>query len=246
MREKEKDQLHISRRLELLADMLPAVDTVCDVGADHAWLLIRLWQLGKIRRGLGVEVTEGPFCRAKENIASYGLEGKLTVRFGDGLAPLQPGEAQAAVIAGMGGGTITGILERSPKVQAGLQYLLLQPMSQPAMVRHFLQGSGFCIVREELLEERGILYPAILAVPGKMAPLREMEAEFGPLLLQTRPPELLAEIRRQLSAWQRVKTGLEKSRLSASREKEIQVRSAIRKLEELIECLYPAEKSSKS
>lgn len=241
MSENTSDKLNISRRLELLAEMAPAVDTVCDIGADHAWLLIRLIQLGKVRRGIAVEVTEGPYRRSARNIEAFGLEKRLEARLGDGLGPIRPGEASAAVIAGMGGGTIGGILERSPGVVKSLDYLLLQPMSQPALVRRQLRRLGFRILREAMLEERDILYPIILAEPGEMPELSPEEAEYGPLLIRERPPELLRELRRQLWSWRRIQEGLKKSSLEASREKEAKVREEIGKLEELIKCLYPAE-----
>ncbi len=241
MNEYRWEKINISRRLELLAEFLPPVDTVCDIGADHAWLLIRLVQKDKVRRGIGVEITAGPYRRAQKNIQDHGLNDRLEVRLGDGLGPIRPGEAQGAVIAGMGGGTISGILERSPQVTAKLEYFLLQPMNQPDLVRKSLQRLGFGIIREAMIEERQILYPVILAAPGGMPPLSPQEARFGPLLMKSRPPELLVEIRRQLEAWHRVEKGLARSGLAASRKKEAVIREKIRELEELIQCLYPAE-----
>ena len=62
------------------------------------------------------------------NVEGLGLQHKIYVRFGNGLAVLSPGEVDTVVIAGMGGSSIIEILEQEPEVTHSLQRLILQPM----------------------------------------------------------------------------------------------------------------------
>jgi len=225
----------VSKRLSRLADMLPPVERAADIGTDHAKLLTLLVRQGKIRKGLGVEVVEGPWRTALNHVAGMGLSDVIEIRKGDGLEPLAPGEVQAVIIAGMGGKTITGILSRSPAVVQSLEWLLLQPMSQAAGLRNFLQGSGWRILEEALVMEREIIYPIILACPGEMPALSEWEAEYGPLLLSERSPLLKRLIEKDIQGLQEILKQLAKSESEESRLREAQILRKCQQMEVLMQ-----------
>ena len=73
------------------------------------------------------------------------------------------------VIAGMGGENIAAILSGAPWTADGRHTLLLQPQSREEVLRRFLMEHGYAVRREALVEDRGILYPCMEAVAGKMA-----------------------------------------------------------------------------
>jgi tRNA (adenine22-N1)-methyltransferase len=227
--------ISVSKRLTRLAEMMPAVEQAADIGTDHAKLLTLLIEQGKIRQGLGVEVVEGPWRTAVNHVAAMGLSDVIEIRKGDGLAPLAPGEVQAVIIAGMGGKTMTGILSRSPAVLQSLRWLLLQPMSQAAELRYFLQSSGWRIVREDLIEERGIIYPILLACPGEMPVLGEWEAEYGPLLLAEGSPLLKKLIEKDIQGLQEILKQLAKSKSEESRQREAQILQKCQQMEVLMQ-----------
>ncbi|MEL7624446.1 MAG: class I SAM-dependent methyltransferase [Clostridiales bacterium] len=239
----QQEKTALSRRLALLADFLPELTSLADIGTDHAGLLAALVKSGKIQKGIGVEVVEGPYRRALANVEALGLTGSIEIRKGDGLKPLVPGEVMAAAIAGMGGGTILEILAGSPAVVASLSYLLLQPMTQAGQVRVYLQEQGWQIVKEAILEERGILYQIILAQPGVMKPLSSLEAQYGPLLLAENPPLLAVAVQQRLEGLRRVLGQLSKSDSPLSHEKKLRCQEQIKEGEALLQCLIPAEKS---
>jgi tRNA (adenine22-N1)-methyltransferase len=227
----------------MLAELIPPAETLADIGADHAWLLIGLAAAGKIKNGIGVEVTAGPYRQAAANVAAAGLTGRIALRQGDGLAPLKPGEATGAALAGMGGNTIVGILARGQDIMASMAFLALQPMGQAAALRRYLRQAGWRICREAITAERGVRYQAILAQPGEMAPLSDPEAEFGPLLLREKSPLLLREIDERIAGHRRALAGLERSSSEASRQKAARIRARIKEWEALLLCLIPAGKS---
>ncbi len=161
--------MHLSQRLLVIANFVPRGSTIADIGTDHAYLPIYLVTEGVCPKGIGVDVHQGPFEAAMRAVQEAGLADKIAVRLGDGLAVVQPGEADVVVIAGMGGGTIRGILEAGPQVVAGLKRLILQPMVDSAHLREWLICNGWPIADEELVEEEGRLYEIIVAEKADVA-----------------------------------------------------------------------------
>lgn len=115
----------------------PGARSVADVGAGDGQLSRRL-----AARGLRVVATEarpGPFARLRAALP------QLDCRLGDGLNVLRPGEVDGVVLAGMGGRTIVRMLESSPEVAAGLDWLVLQPQQHVEPLRSWLASSGYVI-----------------------------------------------------------------------------------------------------
>ena len=109
--------MNIGARLEAVAKLV------------HAYLPVWLLQKGQIKAAVAADIAAGPCRAAQTNIGMYGLRDKIEVRMGSGLTVLKPGEADGAVIAGMGGSTIIEILQEAPEVAASLKFLIVQPMA---------------------------------------------------------------------------------------------------------------------
>jgi tRNA (adenine22-N1)-methyltransferase len=182
----------LSKRLRAIADIVPEDLAVADIGTDHGLLLCQLIQSGRIPRGIGVELNIGPLRRAKAAVREHGLESRIEVRQGDGLAPLKPGEADVVVVAGMGGGAIRDILAAAGWLQQ-LRCLVLQPMTEVEEVRYWLSGRRWRIVEEDAVREGRKYYQIIRAEPGEAGGLSPAEAHYGPVLIAKRHP-LLAEM----------------------------------------------------
>ncbi|MCL6516367.1 class I SAM-dependent methyltransferase [Alicyclobacillus sp.] len=183
----------LSARLSRVAGFIPEGARLVDVGTDHAFLPIALVQSGRIPSAIACDVAAGPVGAARENVRRYGLDDRVKIRQGDGLSPIRPGEVDVAVISGLGGWTITGILRRSPAVVAALNRVVLQPMNAGGEVRRFLRDQGFGIWDEALLEEDGRFYQVIAfdraVCPNAVYAPWSLEdrwlcEEYGPLLLR--------------------------------------------------------------
>ncbi|MGZ4031269.1 MAG: tRNA (adenine(22)-N(1))-methyltransferase, partial [Tumebacillaceae bacterium] len=98
--------INISNRLARIASFVPQDMKMADIGSDHAYLPLYLAQSGKIVSAIAGEVNDGPFRGAERNVRAHGMKDKISVRKGNGLAVLEPGEVDVITIAGMGGGTI--------------------------------------------------------------------------------------------------------------------------------------------
>jgi tRNA (adenine22-N1)-methyltransferase len=177
----------LSKRLSAVADMVPADLALADIGTDHGLLLCHLVQAGRIPYGIGVELNPGPLERARAAVRRFGLEARVEIRQGNGLAPLEPEEVAVVAIAGMGGGSIRDILEAGGWIRR-LRYLVLQPMTEVAEVRLWLSEHGWRIVDEEAVKDGGKYYQIIQAAPGRAQSLSSAEAHYGPVLIEKRRP----------------------------------------------------------
>lgn len=152
----------LSKRLTAVTDLMPAGNIIADVGCDHGYISINLIESGKFKKAVAMDVRKGPLSIAKDNIARVGLNEKIESRLSDGLAGVALGEADAAIIAGMGGLLVIGILERSIEKAKAMTNLVLQPQSDINLVRKFLRENGFIIKEENMIKEDGKFYPMFL------------------------------------------------------------------------------------
>lgn len=153
--------LKLSHRLLTLAQMVPPGARVADIGTDHAFLPCYLLLEKRSPSAIGVDVHRGPYTKACDTVCAYNLEDSIELRLGNGLAVIKPDEADAVIIAGMGGTTIRDILAKSPEVMATLKKLILQPMTGADVVRSWLYQQGWLITEEELIYEDNQYYQVI-------------------------------------------------------------------------------------
>ena len=180
-------KLRINKKLEVLVAFIEAGDVVADIGCDHAYLLIESVLKKQIKKGIGVDVKNGPLEGGQININKFGLEGVLTLRLGNGLEPILYKEVNTVVIAGMGGYTIVDILEKSLSKVNELDKLILQPMTESELVRKFLKNNGWTITEEKIIEDN-YLYVIIVARRGKWIWEDDFLLEIGPLLFEKKGP----------------------------------------------------------
>lgn len=150
-------------RLSSVAARVRSGARVADIGTDHALLPVWLVQSGQCPSAVASDIGEGPAAAARRTVAGAGLESAVSVRVGDGLAPVWPDEVDDIVIAGMGGETIAEILSAAPWVADPHYRLVLQPMSKPERLRIFLAENGFAIQDEDVVAEGERLYTVMTA-----------------------------------------------------------------------------------
>lgn len=176
--------MQLSKRMKAVADLAGMGDCLADVGTDHGYIPIYLLEEGRFQRGIAMDVHEGPLLRARENIQSHGLSDRISCRLGDGLERLGKGEADTVVIAGMGGSLIIRILTEGEEVLKEVSRLVLQPQSEIAKVRDFLQEQGYQIEKEHMVLDEGKYYQAMRIGHGRMEKLLPEEAKYGSFLLK--------------------------------------------------------------
>ena len=143
----------LDKRLRCVAGLVRPGSVLADIGTDHAHLPVWLVKEGVCPRAVAADIRIGPAAAARRSVEAAGLEERIDVRVGDGLAPLCPGEADDIVIAGMGGETIASILGAAPWTKDGRYRLILQPMTRHECLRRFLLTGGFDILSEQIVQE---------------------------------------------------------------------------------------------
>ncbi len=180
----------LSDRLKAVAEMITPGIPVADIGCDHAYLPIYLVRENISPYVVACDVNAGPVIRAQENIEDVDLAENIDVRQGDGLSVLTPGEVKSVVLAGMGGKLMIRILSDGEDVLEKVSEVIMEPQSDVAALRHFLQDRGFRIISENMVSEEGKFYPIIKAVHGTMDWDREIYFRYGKILLREENPVL--------------------------------------------------------
>lgn len=200
----------LSRRLQMLADMVTPGNSVADVGCDHAFLSIYLIQAGISPHVLAMDVRKGPLAAAREHIEGSGLNTYIKLRLSDGLDGLGEGEAETVLCAGMGGRLMERILKAGETKARAMKELILQPQSELKEFRAFLRQAGYRILAENGVYEDGKYYFAMKAAYAGAAweqkvcqgadagmkkiieetQLQDIYDEYGELMLAGRHPVL--------------------------------------------------------
>ncbi len=202
-------------RLEAVASLVPPGARVAEIGTDHGRLPELLLRSGRVAECIGTERTERLLARARGRLERAALAERVTLRAGDGLEPLQRADRiEVLVLAGLGARTIRAVLGRRDPRDLGVRRLVLQPQSEPALLRRWLWDHDWRIVEERIVEERGRYYEIIGAERGAPRTLPPDPAlhpadllAAGPRLLESADPllrrvwsERLATIERALHA----------------------------------------------
>ena len=77
------------KRIEKLASLIKDSKKIADIGTDHGYLVIEALLEGKTLKAQAIDNKKMPLLRAKENIASFGLEEKVSFSLSSGLDDLE-------------------------------------------------------------------------------------------------------------------------------------------------------------
>ena len=227
--------MQLSQRLSSVASMVTAGNCLADVGTDHGYVPIYLYERNVIPRAIAMDVNKGPLERATLHIAESGMKEAIETRLSDGLAALKPGEADSVVIAGMGGPLIIRILSAYPEVTASLKELILQPQSEIPEVRMWLYEQGYEIVEEHMVFEDGKYYPMFKAVKNSQAEkLTDLEYKFGKLSVLEEKSVLKAYLVREIANKQTILKKLNEENTEKSRNRIEQIAAILTELEGML------------
>ena len=202
--------VQLSNRLLAAAGMVTKGNIVADIGCDHAYTSIYLCQAGIAPQVIAMDVNKGPLVGASSHVEEAGLTGQIDIRLSDGLQKLIPGEADTALLCGMGGLLMIKILSDYPEAAASLKELVLQPQSEVGEVRRFLHKQGYEITKEHMLKEDGKFYVMMRAVKSEVPQSYETECDYvyGKLLLEEGNAALSEFLDRELRLRQEVLSAL--------------------------------------
>lgn len=165
--------MELGIRLSSVAGMADKGDCIADIGCDHGFVSIALVEAGVAGKMIACDINKGPLEHAKKNIESAGLSDRIDVRLGDGLSPVEKGECDGVIIAGMGGPLGLRILFDGRDKIKDYKQIILQLQSKLPLVRFVLDRWGFETITEMMVSEDGKFYPIMKMLPPKNADFYE-------------------------------------------------------------------------
>ena len=233
-------KIELSKRLQAVADLVSPGMRLADIGTDHAYIPIYLMENEKIPQAIAMDINKGPLERAEEHIKAHGLEHQIQTRLSDGMAKLQAGEADCAVIAGMGGALMIKILEEGRETAFQLQELVLQPQSELEKFRIYLLENGYRVLAENMVYEDGKYYPMMKVKPGGMTGenWKPEELEYGKYLLATAHPVLKQFLEREIQICHGVLESLAKQDTERAKERRREMEEQIQHVQHILETYF--------
>ena len=167
------------KRLEAIEALVRPGRGLIDVGTDHGYLPLSLARHGYPGALFASDLREGPLNAARRSAAAAGLSSRIGFQLCDGLDGCDRSAVDTIVIAGMGGDTICGILDRAEWCMDPRYTLILQPMTRAEVLRYWLTNNGFVIDAERLAEDAGELYALLRTRFGGEQRLSDAELYTG-------------------------------------------------------------------
>ena len=151
----------MNQRLKAIYQLISPGQGVIDVGTDHGYIPVQLAKDKYPGRILASDIRKGPLDAAMRSAESAGVADRIDFILCDGLENCPADAVDTIVVAGMGGDTICGILDRAEWCMSPMYSLILQPMTKPEILRFWLVNNGFQISTELLVKDRDIIYQII-------------------------------------------------------------------------------------
>lgn len=235
----------LSDRLQVIADFITEGETMADIGTDHGFLPMYLWERKICPYVILSDINKGPLEKASENINTFCPENIFDIRLGSGIETLKTAEVDTIVVAGMGGILITDILAADLEKTNSFKKIILQPRNAPEKLKKWLLDNDFIILDETLVRESKYIWEIILAVPSCQLEksdsslalkgenlVEEIEYELNPILFKKKDPLLVEYIKNKIRIEEQIVKNISRvdvikdlKKLNASKER-------VKKLEE--------------
>jgi len=227
--------MELSKRLNWIIEKLDKVEIIMDVGTDHGYIPIYLVKNDIAKKVIASDINKEPLKKAKINASLDGVLDKIDLRLGGGLFPLNNKEANAVIIAGMGGNLIRDILENDLNKVKNLDYLILQPAQNPEVLRKYLYNNNYEILEEDICLDENKYYE-IFKVKYKIGDyilLEDIFYEISPTMLSKKLPLFKSYIENKIEKNKRVMEFI-KDNTEHAIERKNQLKEKNQKLEKLL------------
>lgn len=227
----------LSKRLETVVSFINKGARIADIGSDHAYLPCYAINKGIASTAIAGEIVDGPYQSAVQQVKKAELTQKIEVRKGDGLSVIQKGEVDTVVIAGMGGGLITQILQEGAEKLDGVTQLILQPNIAAHHIRLWLLNNGWELKNEAILEEDNKIYEILMAEKGKTnKPYNQLEKEIlvGPFLLAEKNLVFLKKWTHEKNKLEKIIDSLENSESEENQKRKAELQAQLTMIMEVL------------
>lgn len=167
-------------RLEYIASLCEGSTAICDVGCDHAYVVIQAIKRYGVSRGIAADIALGPLQAAKAHVQEAHLEQAIELIQSNGFEKISFDSFDTAILCGMGGLLIIDILK--PYLShLKEKKLIIGAHSDVPLLRSFMLQNGFRIVIENALYDKEKYYE-IMVLEAGYQPYDVYDCSYGPLL----------------------------------------------------------------
>lgn len=149
-------------RIEAIASLVDNDALVVDIGTDHAYLPIYLYENDITKNIVASDISSNALLFAKNNLEKHNLSGKIKLVVSDGFKNLDEC-FDIAIISGVGTETIKKILDNEVLPNK----LILSSHKNVSDLREYMIKIGYKIEKEIIVYENNIYYNIIKYVKGK-------------------------------------------------------------------------------
>lgn len=158
-----KDKLFsLPKRLDEIAKNIHVRDSVADIGADHGLLSVFLAKKNPKRRIIASDISREALEGAKNLAALHNVDDKISFVVTDGLRGIDLRNIDTIVVSGLGGETITKILNDSELTASSGKKLILQPQTKQHVLYRWLYNSGYKGIKTKRVFDRSKRYTVIV------------------------------------------------------------------------------------
>lgn len=228
--------IKLTDRLQVIANEIEQNETMADIGTDHGFLPIYLWEQGICPKVIMADISPGSLDKARNLAQALYPEESFDIRLGNGIQILDSGEVDVLVLAGMGGGLMCEILADNLEKTKRFKRLILQPRTGQGKLRQWLIETGFEIPRETLVREGKYICEIIVAELNREGMPERLSSEIAyevPPWIRNTGPLSIPFIERKKKTEEKILAGLLKSNIPQE-EKIQRTKDRIRYLEHLL------------
>ena len=143
-------------RIEAIASLVDNDALVVDIGTDHAYLPIYLYENDITKNIVASDISSNALLFAKNNLEKHNLRGKIKLVVSDGFKNLDEC-FDIAIISGVGTETIKKILDNEVLPNK----LILSSHKNVSDLREYMFKIGYKIEKEIIVYENNIYYNII-------------------------------------------------------------------------------------
>ena len=214
--------MEVSKRINFIIENLDVVETLADIGTDHGYVPLLALERGLCKKAIACDINKEPLDKAKLNAILEGVDDELEFRLGGGFDPLNVGEANEVVIAGMGGNLIRDILEAGKEKVKECNSIILVPAQNPEVLREYLYTGGYEILKEDLCEDEGVYYEMFKVKKTEEAgtALDSIYYEVSPMLLRQKHPLMKEYLEYKINDYNKILGFITESTVTANKRRE--------------------------
>lgn len=149
-------------RIKAIASLVDNDALVVDIGTDHAYLPIYLYENDITKNIVASDISSNALLFAKNNLEKHNLRGKIKLVVSDGFKNLDEC-FDIAIISGVGTETIKKILDNEVLPNK----LILSSHKNVSDLRKYMFKIGYKIEKEIIVYENNIYYNIIKYIKGK-------------------------------------------------------------------------------